>query len=178
MDREEDLGPGGIWGRVQGAGSDPWGTRSQPWGRFHPRAACFLVEFYVNGDLGAIDNYKSFTAKQHQPHFTFQALHHTGFLVEVFVPYLSEQFPKHFLQLSRHLAHTQSCSNKYTLTHCFFPPWCEVSVTCCIAAIKSMSTTVPSQHANLQWIANKSESSAVIGEIPFVVIWNTSWRSN
>ena len=24
------LGPGGIWGRVQGVGSDPWGTRSQP----------------------------------------------------------------------------------------------------------------------------------------------------
>ena len=26
----EVLGPGGIWGRVQGVGSDPWGTRSQP----------------------------------------------------------------------------------------------------------------------------------------------------
>ena len=24
------LGPGGIWGRVQGVGSDHWGTRSQP----------------------------------------------------------------------------------------------------------------------------------------------------
>ena len=23
-------GPGGIWGRVQGVGSDHWGTRSQP----------------------------------------------------------------------------------------------------------------------------------------------------
>ena len=26
----EVLGPGGIWGRVQGVGSDHWGTRSQP----------------------------------------------------------------------------------------------------------------------------------------------------
>ena len=24
------VGPGGIWGRVQGVGSDHWGTRSQP----------------------------------------------------------------------------------------------------------------------------------------------------
>ena len=29
----EVLGPGGVWGRVQGVGSDHWGTRSQPWGR-------------------------------------------------------------------------------------------------------------------------------------------------
>ena len=29
MGREE-LGPGGIWGRVQGVGSDHWGTSSQP----------------------------------------------------------------------------------------------------------------------------------------------------
>ena len=27
---DEVLGPGGIWGQVQGVGSDPWGTRSQP----------------------------------------------------------------------------------------------------------------------------------------------------
>ena len=26
----EVLGPGGIWGWVQGVGSDHWGTRSQP----------------------------------------------------------------------------------------------------------------------------------------------------
>ena len=24
------VGPGGIWGRVQGVGSDHWGTSSQP----------------------------------------------------------------------------------------------------------------------------------------------------
>ena len=24
------LGPGGVWGRVQGVGSDHWSTRSQP----------------------------------------------------------------------------------------------------------------------------------------------------
>ena len=35
----EDLGPGGIWGRVQGVGSDHWGTRSQPLMGLHPRAA-------------------------------------------------------------------------------------------------------------------------------------------
>ena len=33
------LGPGGIWGRVQGVGSDHWGTRSQPSLGLHPRAA-------------------------------------------------------------------------------------------------------------------------------------------
>ena len=27
------VGPGGIWGQVQGVGSDHWGTRSHPWGR-------------------------------------------------------------------------------------------------------------------------------------------------
>ena len=27
---DEVLGPGGIWGRVQGVGSDHWGTSSQP----------------------------------------------------------------------------------------------------------------------------------------------------
>ena len=27
---DEVLGPGGIWGRVQGVGSHHWGTRSQP----------------------------------------------------------------------------------------------------------------------------------------------------
>ena len=36
---DEVLGPGGIWGRVQGVGSDPWGTNSQPSMRLHPRAA-------------------------------------------------------------------------------------------------------------------------------------------
>ena len=40
MDGEEGvLGPGGIWGRVQGVGSHPWGTNSQPSMRLHPRAA-------------------------------------------------------------------------------------------------------------------------------------------
>ena len=33
------LGPGGIWGRVQGAGSDHWGTRSLPSLPHHPRTA-------------------------------------------------------------------------------------------------------------------------------------------
>ena len=33
------LGPGGIWGRVQGVGSDHWGTRSLPSLGLHPRAA-------------------------------------------------------------------------------------------------------------------------------------------
>ena len=33
------LGPGGIWGWVQGVGSDHWGTRSQPWAGPHLRAA-------------------------------------------------------------------------------------------------------------------------------------------
>ena len=35
----EVLGPGGIWGRVQGLGSDHWGTRSLPSLAHHPRAA-------------------------------------------------------------------------------------------------------------------------------------------
>ena len=35
----EELGPGGIWGRVQGVGSDHWGTRSLPSLALHPRAA-------------------------------------------------------------------------------------------------------------------------------------------
>ena len=34
-----DLGPGGIWGRVQGVGSNHWGTRSLPSLAHHPRAA-------------------------------------------------------------------------------------------------------------------------------------------
>ena len=33
------VGPAGIWGRVQGVGSEHWGTRSQPWAELHPRAA-------------------------------------------------------------------------------------------------------------------------------------------
>ena len=47
----EVVGPGGIWGRVQGVGSDPWGTNSQPSLGLHPCAARtradarFLVEF-------------------------------------------------------------------------------------------------------------------------------------
>ena len=36
---DEVLGPGGIWGRVQGVGSDHWGTRSLPSLGHHPRAA-------------------------------------------------------------------------------------------------------------------------------------------
>ena len=35
----EDLGARGIWGRVQGVGSDHWGTRSLPSLAHHPRAA-------------------------------------------------------------------------------------------------------------------------------------------
>ena len=33
------LGPGGIWGQVQGVGSDNWGTKSQPRAGLHSRAA-------------------------------------------------------------------------------------------------------------------------------------------
>ena len=33
------LGPGGIWGQVQGVGSNHWGTRSLPSLGLHPREA-------------------------------------------------------------------------------------------------------------------------------------------
>ena len=51
---DEVLGPGGIWGQVQGVGSDHWGTRSLPSLAPHSRAARFLVEFLIKKhQLGA-----------------------------------------------------------------------------------------------------------------------------
>ena len=44
---DEVLGPGDIWGRVQGVGSDHWGTRSLPSLGLHPREALILVEFGI-----------------------------------------------------------------------------------------------------------------------------------
>ena len=41
------VGPGGIWGRVQGVGSDHWGTRSHPWTGLWALKKCLLNGYLI-----------------------------------------------------------------------------------------------------------------------------------